>query len=328
MTDEISVIIPIYNAEQYIYGCVESVLRQTYTDFELILIDDGSSDGSGKICEKLSREDKRIRFIRQEHRGVSAARNIGIDAAKGKYIFFLDCDDMIHPQLLEKLYKLQERNRTVVATVGLRYIEEEVFQEAVDWRKESDVIQDSFFLSNKSAMNANFLTDSVTRLCAIGGKMILHTAVETLRFNERLTHGEDTLFVFRLLTNGANVSVLLRDWYYYRNNKNGSSKIFTVETCKSRYKVERYICDYYIKYGKMSDALYVEWNILKEMVLWYEIGRQRGDSRLKKYMERLVKTEKEMKIYSQLERYKKVIFYVGCNYYPFYRIMKKRLHHL
>ncbi len=104
---KISVIIPVYNTKEYLEDCVNSVLEQTWTKIEVILIDDGSKDGSKELCEELCRRDNRIRLFPQEHKGGSAARNAGIEAAEGEYLFFLDSDDMIHPQLLEALYKLQ-----------------------------------------------------------------------------------------------------------------------------------------------------------------------------------------------------------------------------
>ena len=100
----ISIIVPVYNAEKYLEDCIRSVLKQTYTHFELILVEDGSTDNSREICRRASMDDIRILLIKQErNQGVSRARNAGIEAAKGKYLFFLDSDDTIHPQLLETL---------------------------------------------------------------------------------------------------------------------------------------------------------------------------------------------------------------------------------
>ena len=104
MNDLISVIVPVYNSSLYLSSCINSVLQQTFPYFELILVDDGSQDESKYICEKASRTDDRIRFIHQKHKGVSVARNRGIRAAKGNYLFFLDSDDMVHPYIFEVLY--------------------------------------------------------------------------------------------------------------------------------------------------------------------------------------------------------------------------------
>ncbi len=91
---EISVVIPVYNVKIYLERCVNSVLRQTYKDLEIILVDDGSTDGSGGLCDKITTKDKRIRVIHQKNQGVSAARNTGIREATGKYIIFMDSDDL------------------------------------------------------------------------------------------------------------------------------------------------------------------------------------------------------------------------------------------
>ena len=105
----ICVIIPIYDAEAYLYRCVDSVLRQTLQDFELILIDDGSLDNSGLICDDYAGQDNRIHVIHQENRGLSAARNAGLDYAfenlKCDWISFIDSDDWVHPRYLEILFK-------------------------------------------------------------------------------------------------------------------------------------------------------------------------------------------------------------------------------
>lgn len=102
----ISIIIPIYNAEKYIVQCIESVLHQSYQDIELILIDDGSIDNSGQICQKFADLDKRIKLYQTENRGVSAARNLGLRSAQGEYVAFLDSDDFLKDEdSLEQLYK-------------------------------------------------------------------------------------------------------------------------------------------------------------------------------------------------------------------------------
>ena len=99
----VSVIIPMYNAESYIRQCIHSVISQTWDNLEILVIDDGSTDRSLEICEELGRIDGRIRILTQKNRGVSAARNRGMEAAVGEYVFFLDSDDAIHPLLIEAM---------------------------------------------------------------------------------------------------------------------------------------------------------------------------------------------------------------------------------
>ena len=114
----VSVIVPVYKVEPYLRQCVDSVLAQTYTDFELILVDDGSPDACGAICDAYAARESRINVIHQENGGLGNARNAGLDQAVGKYIIFLDSDDYWLPTTLETLYAEAERNQTQVLVFG------------------------------------------------------------------------------------------------------------------------------------------------------------------------------------------------------------------
>lgn len=105
----ISVIVPVYNVEKVLYHCIESILNQTFDDFELILVDDGSTDNSGKICDEYSEKDNRIRVIHKPNGGVSSARNAGIEAAKGEYICFVDSDDYLESNYLKELIETKKK---------------------------------------------------------------------------------------------------------------------------------------------------------------------------------------------------------------------------
>ena len=109
----ISVIVPVYNVEKYLAKCIDSLLAQTFSDFEILLVNDGSPDASGQICDALAKSDDRIRVIHKENGGAASARNSGLDAAKGDYIAFVDGDDLIHPQYLECLLALIQKNRQI-----------------------------------------------------------------------------------------------------------------------------------------------------------------------------------------------------------------------
>lgn len=104
MSPQISLIIPVYNVENYIIRCLESTIHQTYINLEIILVDDGSTDNSGKICDEYALSDKRITVIHQTNQGLSMARNNGIDVATGDYISFIDSDDWIEHDMYEFLY--------------------------------------------------------------------------------------------------------------------------------------------------------------------------------------------------------------------------------
>ena len=122
----VSVIVPVYKVEKYLDACVKSVLNQTYQDWELILVDDGSPDKCGEICDQYARVDARVRVVHQKNGGVSAARNAGLDVATGEHVVFLDSDDMIHPQLLQlSIDELKKSNTDIAAYRFLEVCEED-----------------------------------------------------------------------------------------------------------------------------------------------------------------------------------------------------------
>lgn len=320
---DISIIVPIYNAEKYLDDCVQSVLEQTYVNFELILIDDGSTDGSRKLCEKWCEKDERVRCIDQKHQGVSAARNTGIEEAVGKYLFFLDSDDFIHPQLLEALYRLQEENRTNIATVGFHCIREDEERNSIDCKMEEICVRDSCYLKYDKAMKPKLFASVTTRLNAIGGKLILRKAIQTVRFDEKISNGEDTLFLFRIIANGADVTVLFRDWYYYRRAMEDRKKAESIASFRNKYKVLSYIRDYDIENNRMTDAKGMEWILLCEMVKWNRGIEQIDNPEWKEYMERLIAAEKRLWIFSRIDLFRKTVFCIGCVYYPLYGMLEK-----
>ena len=125
MSGLISVIVPVYNVKDYLEKCVDSILNQTYSKLEVLLVDDGSTDGSGLICEALANKDHRIKVIHQENGGLSAARNAGLDIATGDYIAFVDSDDYINNTMYDDLLTALNDSNADIAICGIRYIDEE-----------------------------------------------------------------------------------------------------------------------------------------------------------------------------------------------------------
>lgn len=116
----ISVIVPVYNVEHYLNRCVDSILAQTYSDLEILLVDDGSTDGSGELCDAYARQDARVQVIHKKNGGLSDARNCGIEHAKGRYFCFVDSDDGIAPQMIEVLYRNLLNAGADVSAVALK----------------------------------------------------------------------------------------------------------------------------------------------------------------------------------------------------------------
>ena len=112
----VSVIVPVFNVEPYLAEALDSVIRQTYTNLEIIVIDDGSTDGSGRICDEYAGKDRRIRVIHQENRGLSAARNAGLDVMKGEAVSFLDSDDAYYPEFIETMMTAMIRENAEIVT--------------------------------------------------------------------------------------------------------------------------------------------------------------------------------------------------------------------
>ena len=120
--DLISVIVPVYKAEKYLDRCVRSILSKTYGNLEVILVDDGSPDQSGDLCDAFAAEDNRVRVIHQENGGVSAARNAGLDVMQGKYFCFVDSDDYVEREIIEKLHVALVHNNVDLAICGYKRI--------------------------------------------------------------------------------------------------------------------------------------------------------------------------------------------------------------
>ncbi len=118
---ELSIIVPVYKVEKYLPKCIDSILAQTFRDFELILIDDGSPDNCGAICDEYAARDSRIKVIHQANAGVSAARNAGLDIASGTYLGFVDSDDWIEPEMYETMIATEKEKQVDVVVCGVRY---------------------------------------------------------------------------------------------------------------------------------------------------------------------------------------------------------------
>lgn len=320
--DLISVIVPIYNSQRFIRYCVASVLAQTYPYFEIILIDDGSCDKSLEICQRMYRNEERIRLICQEHSGVSTARNRGLVAAEGKYVFFIDSDDIIHPQLLESLHGLLKEKGAVIGTQRRYRIEGKKLERPEEWRLEDIANLENIYLKNEEALECNTFASSQTALSGIGGKMILADAVGSIRFDEKLTHGEDTLFMYQVLAGGADVVVLCRDWYCYRKHEKGTISKLTVKGCGSIYEAECRIRDQEVTSGREENALIWEQTIVNTIMGWYKTGRESNNDELMSYVKDIVNVEKKREMFSRLRWWKRLEFVTSIYGYPICNIYK------
>ena len=201
---EISVIVPVYKVEQYIHRCVDSILEQTFSDIQVILVDDGSPDICGEICEEYARRDGRIRVIHKENGGLSDARNAGIPCAEGKYIIFIDSDDYIGEDMLEYLYTNITEADADMATCGCI----DVYSDRTEPQKEEPV----FVCSGEEAFR--YILRGHTIRGEIWNKLIRKSLVENLRFPKGRLY-EDIYYTADLMQRVRKVSVGTKPEYYY-----------------------------------------------------------------------------------------------------------------
>ena len=328
MKDLISVIIPFYNSESYILESMQSVSEQTYSSLEIFLVDDGSTDGSNALCEKMCVSDERFQLLRGEHRGVSAARNRGIKAARGKYVFFLDSDDMIHPELLDSLYRLSEESHAVIAGEDY-YLGSERPEEGMDLIAKTAGAQNAVYVSNQEVLQSFICGGPIKGFDSIGGKLILCKAARSILFDEALPNGEDTKFIYHLIVNGADAVLLHLPWYYYRKHDNNVHRKRTLEACRSMYQCEKYIRDQEIKNGRLFNAAFWEENfILHHIGEWYKENRKMHDKELKSYLKALAKTERKEMVFQQISRKARVESVLLFYCYPLYCIVHRILCYL
>lgn len=208
---KISIIVPVYNVESYLARCINSILAQTFQDFDLILVDDGSPDRSGHICDEYAAHESRIHVIHQKNGGLSVARNTGIEWAfeksNSRWISFIDSDDWIHPKYLEVLYSAVIRDHTQVAIGGALWTDGEVLPEQLDeasvlWKPEDYYLKDA------------------TNATVSWGKIYWKNLFKNIRFPKGKLH-EDEFVTYRILFSQPYISVVDSPIYAYFQNVNG-----------------------------------------------------------------------------------------------------------
>ena len=214
---EISIIVPVYRAEKYLNACVDSILNQTYSDFELVLIEDGSPDQSGAICDEYAQKDDRVRVIHQPNQGQAAARNHALPMTQGKWLCSVDSDDAIHPQMLEHLHRAAEKSGAGISMCQ--------FLEAPE--PPEDYEQSAEFSYTLLTMDEKTLTELHDRdqypgwvACA---KLIRRELVEGYPFHTGRVY-EDNEAVTRWLLPAKTLAMLPTQLYFYRTNPESTTK--------------------------------------------------------------------------------------------------------
>ena len=211
----ISVIVPVYKVEPYIHRCIDSILAQTYTDFELILVDDGSPDNCGRICDEYAGNDSRIHVIHQENGGLSAARNAGIDWAfansDSAWLTFIDSDDWVHPEYLQRLHDAAVETNAAISICGY-----------VETHGEEPEIKEDNMIPQLWTPEAFFVEHNVNATIACA-KLYRKKCFQTIRYPVGKIH-EDEFVTYRILFAEKHVAVIPASLYYYYVNPDGITK--------------------------------------------------------------------------------------------------------
>lgn len=216
MGDLVSIVVPIYNAAQYLNRCIASVVSQTYQNLEIILVDDGSADESGKICDAFALKDTRIVVIHQGNRGVSVARNVGVEQAVGKYIMFLDADDELLQDAVRCLYEAIKRDDADMA------IGELVHCNHLNLDRREELPECKPCIDGVEFMRL-VLEDHP--LCYYACRILYHAdLLKNIRFVEGCACGEDSYFVFCCALKDPRVSVVREVVYRYYTTEGSATR--------------------------------------------------------------------------------------------------------
>ena len=256
----ISVIVPVYNGEKYIRKCVDSILAQTYPHLEIILVDDGSVDKSAEICDEYAKEDGLIKVVHRPNGGLSAARNSGLEIARGEYFSFIDVDDWVAPEFIETLWKTATEYDAPVAVVG-RYavFTDEMAQERIAMKPEEKKLltpQGKCFSTQETLQLLFGIIDGY-----VTNKMFHASLFKETRFPQGLTY-EDLWTLYRLFPRVSKIAVYNTPLYYY-NRQN--------ENSLSRGKFRMSMLDYF----KVTDDFVAEANTFEDKRMLHILLRER-----------------------------------------------------
>ncbi|AXI10771.1 capsular biosynthesis protein CpsJ [Oceanobacillus zhaokaii] len=256
MNPSISIIVPVYNVEQYIHKCIDSILAQSFKDFELIIVNDGSTDNGGRICDEYATLDNRITVFHKENGGLSSARNKGISLAKGNYIAFVDSDDFVHPKMYEILFNYVVSSSADIAICDYQEVNEDEKNEIEKLEFDSRVEK----YNNVEALYQLYTTKGLQFVIACN-KLFKSSLFNKIKFEEGMIH-EDEFMAHRILYESEIIIYLPVKLYFYLqrkgsiiNSKFNINRLDAVYAYKKRVDFFREINQYELQ--KMAEYNYV-----------------------------------------------------------------------
>lgn len=256
----VSVIIPVYNSESYLHRCVDSLLTQSYTDFELILVDDGSRDSSSDICDEYARKDGRVKVFHKENAGVSSARNLGLDNATGEFVVFVDSDDWVDIHFLEYLYTAVHKEKFDIAVCEIiNYYGHKI-----------KISNNSLIEKGKCAYIKHQIIAGFTSVCNM---MFNREFIEAnrLRF-EKVRYSEDFIFSIKAICLSKRITYVANHLYYYdRTNEISALHHYPDDMYKDLLYGDALMIDFFKEEGYFDDfKREIYWRVLankRELVL-------------------------------------------------------------
>jgi glycosyltransferase involved in cell wall biosynthesis len=304
MDPKISIIVPVFNVENYIHDCIKSILNQSFIDFEVILVNDGSSDQSGQICDEYAKKDKRIAVIHKENGGQSSARNRGIDIAKGEYIGFIDSDDWIDLDMYKILYEKAIEMEADISACNI-----------VEYQKDSSKrlfcldLTDRIF-DRDAAIGEIYLNERLT--FSPCNKIYKRELFNGLRFKEGYIL-EDMDFAYKIIHRSNKIFYTGKPLYNYRyNDKSTLRKTFSKKRI-DEYQVRKDMYTFYLEnYPEHANEVYAEL-VLKGLELYINVEKYyRNEKKQYKYLI-AVDREKLKSVVSKNDynRKKKILLMIG-----------------
>lgn len=292
MEDLISVIVPIYNVEKYINKCIDSIINQTYSNLEIILVDDGSPDNCGKICDEYVKNDKRIKVIHKENGGLSDARNTGIDMATGKYISFIDSDDTVTADYIEYMYNMIKEDKTEMAISEVKRIYKESDLHIVSNKKN----EEKQFVWDSEECFYNMLFSKCGDVCAYA-KLYNRELFDNIRYPKGEVY-EDSATTYKIIDKCKMISYGNKACYNYYTRPGSISK-------QGEFNENEY---FYIKNTKeMLEYIENKYPNIRDSVNRYELYANFRILRMLIFSEPR-KKEIEVEIFNNIKKKQRVVF--------------------
>ena len=309
LSEKVSVIVPIYKVEKYLNKCIDSIINQTYTNLEIILVDDGSPDNSPKICDEYAKKDNRIKVIHKQNNGVSSARNVGLDISTGDYIMFIDGDDYIELNMIECMLKNMFDNDVDIVVCNINYVYKD--KEFIKY-DESDRI-----LNNYDAMK-EFIRDGIVQ-AVVWNKLYKKSIIKDMKFIINKIH-EDEIFSYEAISKANSIYYNSNPFYNYIQREDsitGKFSIQRLDAVEAAYErmnsIKQNYPSLYIeeKMNFCNLCIYTYQMILENLNI--DIDKQ-GRKTLQNYVKCLKFNRYELKKYSFKDKVKIFISKISLNY--------------